>query len=158
MLSHRPVISYCGSHSSTSSSMMTPSPSAISRLEHRVSVFLLLAFCLTGLPVRAALSSVFFVSYRESSPLFGLWPSRLAASVVAHWGGNWTVPWPLVCDSWPPLSYALPDQPPPPDHRENHLIWVDSIPVIPLACSRMSLECSVGTRKFPTILMTLSLQ
>jgi hypothetical protein len=27
---------------------------------------------------------------------------------------------------------ALPDQPPPPDHLENHLIWVDSIKMIPL--------------------------
>jgi hypothetical protein len=27
---------------------------------------------------------------------------------------------------------ALPDQPPLPDHLENHLIWVDSIKVIPL--------------------------
>jgi hypothetical protein len=33
---------------------------AISRLEHRVIVLLLLAFCLTVLPVRAALSFVFF--------------------------------------------------------------------------------------------------
>jgi hypothetical protein len=27
---------------------------------------------------------------------------------------------------------AQPDQPPPPDHLKNHLIWVDSIKVIPL--------------------------
>jgi hypothetical protein len=38
-LSHEIVISSSGSHSSTSSSMMTSPPSAISRLEHRVSIF-----------------------------------------------------------------------------------------------------------------------
>ncbi len=33
-----------------------------------------------------------------------------------------------------------------PDHLENHLIWVDSIKVIPpLALSNMSLECIVGS-------------
>ncbi len=100
------------------------------------------------------LSSVFFRKYHESSPLFGIWPPRLAASVVAHWGGNRTVPWPLVWDSWPLLyRTSLPR-----DHSENHLIWVDSIPVIPLAWSRMSLECLVGSHKFPTILIILSLQ
>jgi hypothetical protein len=59
---------------------------------------------------------------------------------------------------WPPLSFALPDQPPPPDHLKNQLIWVDSIKVIPLACCRMSLERLVETRKFPTTLVTLSFQ
>jgi hypothetical protein len=39
MLSDGPVTSHCGSHSSTSSSTTTSPPSAISRLEHRVSVF-----------------------------------------------------------------------------------------------------------------------
>jgi hypothetical protein len=29
-------------------------------------------------------------------------------------------------------AMALPDQPPPPDHLENHQVWVDSIKVIPL--------------------------
>jgi hypothetical protein len=28
--------------------------------------------------------------------LFGPLAPRLAASAVAHWGGSWTVPWPLV--------------------------------------------------------------
>ncbi len=42
---------------------------------------------------------------------------------------------------------ALLDQPPPPDHLENHLIWVDSIKVIPLACCRMSFEHLVGTSR-----------
>jgi hypothetical protein len=80
------------------------------------------------------------VNCHESSSLFGPLAPHLAASVVAHWGGNRIVPWPLVWDCWPSLSFALPDQPPPPDHCENHLIWVDSIQVIPLACCRMSLE------------------
>ncbi len=85
-----------------------------------------------------------------------IWPSgpRLAALVVAHWGGNRRVPWPLVLR----LLASLPDQPPPPDHRENHLIWVDSIPMVPLARCEMSLECPVGTRKFPMALVMLSLQ
>jgi hypothetical protein len=39
MLSHKLVISSSGSHSSTSSSMTKPTPTASSRLEHRVSVF-----------------------------------------------------------------------------------------------------------------------
>ncbi len=133
-------------------------PSAISRLEHRVSVFFLWPFALLRFQSELPKALCSFVNCHESSPLFGLWPSRLAASIVVHWGGNRTVPWPLVWDSWPPLSYALLDQPPPPDHRKNHLIWVDSITVIPLAWSRMSLECLVGPRKFPTILMILSLQ
>ncbi len=51
---------------------------------------------------------------------------------------------------------ALPDQPPPLDHLKNHLIWVDSIKMIPLACCRMSLEGLLGTLKFPTILLKLS--
>ncbi len=157
-MSHGPVISYCGSHASTSSPTMTPSPSEISRLEHRVSVFFLWPFALLRFQSELPKALCSFVNCHESSPLFGLWPSRLAASIVVHWGGNQTVPWPLVWDSWPPLSYALPDQPPPPDHRKNHLIWVDSIPVIPLAWSRMSLERLVGSCKFPTILMILSLQ
>jgi hypothetical protein len=83
---------------------------------------------------------------------------RLAASAVAHLSGSPTVPWPFVWDYWHLLSFTLPDQPPPPDRLETHLIWVDSIKVIPLACCRMSLECLVGTRKFPTTLVTLSLQ
>ncbi len=167
MLSHGFVIGNSGSHSSPTSSTPTSPPSATSGLEHRVSIFLFsqsllsLAGCL--LPYCASSQSCFklcvlFVNCHEISPLFGPVAPRLAASVVAHWGGNWTVLWPLVWDSWPPLSYAQPNQPPPPDHCENHLIWVDSIPVIPLAWSRMSLECPVGTRKFPTTLVIPSLQ
>ncbi len=33
-------------------------------------------------------------------PLFGPLAPRLAASVVAYWGGNRTVPWPLVLRLW----------------------------------------------------------
>ncbi len=76
----------------------------------------------------------------------------------AHLSGSWTVPWPLVWDSWPPLSFALLDQPPLPDHLENDLIWVDSIKMITFACCMMFLERLVETRKIPTTLMTLSLQ
>ncbi len=166
MLSHGPVIGYSGSHSSTSSSTTTSSPSATSRLEHRVSVFLFwlwFPWQTAFLPNCASSQSCFklyflLVSCHESSSLFGPLAPPLVASVVAHWGDNWTAPWPLVWDSWPLLSYALSDQPPLPDHRENHLIWVDSIPVIPLAWSRMSLECPVGIRKFPTTLVIPSLQ
>jgi hypothetical protein len=53
---------------------------------------------------------------------------------------------------------ALLDQPPPPDHLENHLIWVVSTKVIPMVCCRISLDRFVGTCKFPTTLVTLSLQ
>ncbi len=161
------MIGSSGTHSSPTSSPPTSHPYATSRLEHRVSVFpffSIVAFS-GGLPFallcfQSELPWVLFllVNCRESSSLFSPLASRLAASVVAHWGGNWTVPWPLVWDSWPPLSFALPDQPPPPDHRENHLIWVDSILVIPLAWNRMSLELPAGTRKFPTTLVTLWLQ
>ncbi len=154
MLSQGPVIGF-GSHSSPTSSTPTPSPSATSRLEQRVtsSFFSIIASSPTCF-------KLYFLSVNchESSSLFGPLAPRLVASVVAHWGSNRTAPWPLAWDSWPPLSYALPDQPPPPDHRENHLIWVDSILVIPLAWSRMSLECPVGTRKFLTTLMIPSWQ
>jgi hypothetical protein len=131
-------------------------------LEPRVSVFSFfnrgaffgrLSFALLVLVFRAAFSSLFFYKHVvRVALLFGPLAPCLAVSAVAHLGGSQTVPWPLVWDSWPPLSFALPDQPPPPDHLENHLIWVDSIKVISLACCRMSLECLVGT------LMTLSLQ
>jgi hypothetical protein len=76
------------------------------------------------------------------------WPPCLAALAAAHLSSSRTVLGHQFWDSWPPLSFALPDQPPPPDHLENHLIWVDSLKVIPLACCRMSLERLVGTR-FP---------
>jgi hypothetical protein len=72
--------------------------------------------------------------------------------------GSRTVPWPLVLRLLPCRASALLDQPPPPDHLENHLIWVDSIKVIDLACYRMYFERLVGTRKIPTTLVTLSLQ
>ncbi len=55
-----------------------------------------LPFAFLVLPVRAALSSVSSVNCRESCSLFGPLAPHLAASVVAHWGGNRTVPWPLV--------------------------------------------------------------
>jgi hypothetical protein len=85
--------------------------------------------------------------------------AAFAASAAAHLSSSWTVPWPLVlrllasaelCSTGP--------APPPPDHLEKYLIWVDSITVIPLAYCWMSLESLVGTRNFPTTLMTLSLQ
>ncbi len=164
-LSHGLMIGSSGSHSSLTSSPPTSHPSATSRLEHRVSVFpfsqslLSLTGCL--LPYCASIQSCFklcfFVNCHESSSFFWPFGPCLAASVVAHWGGNQTFPWPLLWDSWSSLIFALPDQPPPPDHRENYLIWVASIPVIPLAWSRMSLERLEGTRKFLTTLVTLSL-
>ncbi len=90
----------------------------------------------------------------ESSPF--IWPSGPPSGCLGCCSLEWQ--WPLVWDSWPLLSFALPDQPPPPDHLENHLIWVDSIKVIPLAWCRMSLERVVGTCKIPTTLVMLSLQ
>jgi hypothetical protein len=54
--------------------------------------------------------------------LFGTLALRLAASAVAHLSGSQTVPWPLVLRLWPPLSFAVPDQPPLRDHLENNLI------------------------------------
>jgi hypothetical protein len=50
-LSHRPVTGHSGSHSSTSSSTTTPSPSAISRLEHRVTFFSTVVLFFGGLPL-----------------------------------------------------------------------------------------------------------
>ncbi len=163
------MIGYSGSHSSPTSLTLTSPTSATSRLENRVTFFpffSVVAF-FGGLPFFlpncASSQSCFklcflLVNCHESSSLFDPLAPRLAASVVAHWGGNQTVLWPLVlrllasaelCSTWPAS---------PPDHRESHLIWVDSIPMIPLAWSRMSLERPVGTRKFPTTLVTLSLQ
>jgi hypothetical protein len=62
-------------------------------------VVLSLAGCL--LPFQCFQSELLYalfllVNCHENSSLF--WPTgpRLAASVVAHWGGNWTVSWPLV--------------------------------------------------------------
>ncbi len=103
MVWHGLVIGSSGSHSSPTSSPPTSHPSATSRLEHRVSIFsqslLSLAGCL--LPNYASSQSYFklcflLVNCHESSSLFSPLAPRLAASVVAHWGGNRTVPWPLV--------------------------------------------------------------
>ncbi len=88
---------------------------------------------------------------------FGPLTPCLAALAVPHLSGQ-RVPWPLVSDSLPPLSFALPYQPSPPDHFENHLIWLDSIKVIPLAWCRMSLEHLVGAHKIPTTVMILLYQ
>ncbi len=107
-----------------------------------------LPFALLVLQCRAAFSSLSFCKYVvRVALLFGPLPPRprLAASAVAHLSGSWTVPWPLVWDSWPPLSFALSNQPSLPDHLENNLIWVDSTKVIPLASCRMSLERLIGT-------------
>jgi hypothetical protein len=71
---------------------------------------------------------------------------------------GWQPDSPLALSFETLLSFALLDQPPPPDHLENHLISVDSIKVIPLACCRMSLERLVGTYEFLSTLVTLSLQ
>ncbi len=96
MLSCSSVTSYCGSHSSTSSATTTSSPTASSRLEHRVSIFPFFVnfsafFC--GLPFCPLLC--FFQQIDVRVVLyFGPLAPRLAASVVAHWGGNRTVPWP----------------------------------------------------------------
>ncbi len=162
------MIGIPGSHSSAISSPLTSPPLTTASLEPRVSVFSFfkccaffgrLPFALLVLPVWAALSSVSLVNCLESSSLFWpLWPPVWLPRLLPTGGGNRTFPWLLVWDSWPPLSFALPDQPPPPDHLENHLICADSIQVIPLAWCRMSLELLVGTRKFLTTLLTLSLQ
>jgi hypothetical protein len=97
-LSHGFVISSFGSQSSTSSSTTTSSPTASSRLEHRVSVFPFfvnfsaffggLPFC----PLLCFFQQIVVRVVLYSGPL----TPRLAASVIAHRGGNRTVPWPLV--------------------------------------------------------------
>ncbi len=146
----------------------TTPPSTTASLEPRLSVFSFfnrgaffggLPFALLVLQFKAvqALFSLSKLSW-ESSPLFGALAPRLAASAVAHWCDSRTVPWPLVWDSWPSLSFALTDQPPPPYHLKNHLIWEDSIQVIPLACCMMYLERLVGTHKFLITLVILSFQ
>jgi hypothetical protein len=119
-----------------------------------------LAGCLCPTVFQSELIQVLFLlaNYHESSSLFwpsgpSIWLPRLLPIGVATGQSLGPSFW----DSWPPLSFALPDQPPPPDHRKNHLIWVDSIPVIPLAWGRMSLERLVGSRKLPTTLVSLSM-
>ncbi len=90
---------------------------------------------------------------------FGPLAPRLAALTTVHLSDSRTVPLALSFETLGlPWASALPDQPPPPNHLKNHLIWVDSIMVIPLACCRMSFECLAGTRRFPTTFVTLPLQ
>jgi hypothetical protein len=126
------------------------------------------AFYLTGclLPffsqTKSCFSALLFeLTCHESSPLFyPLAPSLAASTAISiEWYSDSPCPLDLSFETlglcW---ATALPDQPPPPDHLENHLVWVDSTKMIPLACCRMSLECLVGTRKFLTTLVTLSLQ
>ncbi len=73
-----------------------------------------LLFALLVLQCRAAFSSLSFSEYVvRVGLLFGPLAPRLAALAVAYLSGSRRVPWPLVWDSWPPLSFALPDQPPP---------------------------------------------
>jgi hypothetical protein len=99
------VTGTCGWHSwfsfiSNLITIVTPSsppPSIIARLEHRVSVFPNSIVVLLGrLPFAPLVLLFLLVNCQESSSLFGPLAPRLAASVVAHWGGNRTVPWPLV--------------------------------------------------------------
>jgi hypothetical protein len=83
MLSHGPVIGYSGSHSSTSSSTTASPPSAISRLEHRVSVFpfsqpwcFSLAGCLCPLCFQLELLELYFFKQIivRVVPYLALWP------------------------------------------------------------------------------------
>jgi hypothetical protein len=90
--------------------------------------------------------------------LFGPLAPCLAASAIAYLSSNWAVSWPLVLRLLAFAELCSTGPASPPEHLENHLIWVDSIKVIPLACCRMSLERLVGSRNFPTTLVTLSLQ
>ncbi len=113
-----------------------------------------LPFALLALQCRAPFSSLSFSKYVvRVAFLFGPLAPRLAASAFAHLSGNWTVPWPLFLRLTASAGLCSTRPASPPDPLENHLIWVDSIKV----CCRMSLECLVGTRKFPTTLVTLSL-
>ncbi len=149
-------------HSLTSTSS---SPSATTTPELRVSIFLYpWCFSLVGclLPICASAKSCFLTLL-----IFSKHVVRVAL-YLAHWHGSAAAHLSSTVvgqslglqfwDSWPPLSAVLQDQPPLPDHLENHLIWVDSIKVIPLASCRMSLERLVGTGKFPTTLLTLLFQ
>ncbi len=64
-------------------------------------------------------------------PLTPIWLPQL----LSHLSGGRTVPWPLdlrLLASAELLLYQT--SLPPPNYLENHLIWVDSIKVIPLAC------------------------
>jgi hypothetical protein len=74
-------------------------------LQCRVSIFPLfsivasfggLPFALLCLQTELLQALFLLVNCRESSSLFGPLASCLAASVVVHWGGNRTIPWPLV--------------------------------------------------------------
>jgi hypothetical protein len=139
-----------GFHLSTPSSTSPPLPSttknsgAYSKRSLFSTVMLFfggMPFALLVLQCRAAFSSLSFSKYAmRVALLFGPLAPRLAASAVVHLSGSRTVPWPSVLRLLAPLSFALPDQPPPPDHLKNHLIWVDSIKLIPLACYRMYLD------------------
>jgi hypothetical protein len=83
-----------------------------------------LPFALLVLQCRAAFSSLSFSNYVvRVALLFGLMDPCLAASAVAHLSDGRTVTWPLVLRLLaPPLSFALLDKPPLPDHLEDHLI------------------------------------
>ncbi len=95
-----------------------------------------LPFALLVLQCRAAFSSLFFKYIcHESSPF--IWPSGPLSGCLGCCSLEWQ-PDSTLAFSFETLglrlSFALPDQPPLPYHLENHLIWVDSIKVIPLAC------------------------
>ncbi len=160
------MISTPGSHSSTSTSTSSlPSATTPQSLE-QASFFIRCAFLWQAafgpfwFKQRAAFQLSFsFVNVSSEQPFYlaycpPVWLPRLLFTWVVV--GQALGPW--FWDSWPPLSFALLDQPPLPDYLENHLIWVDSIKVIPLACCRMSLERLVGTYEFLATVVTLSLQ
>jgi hypothetical protein len=119
--------------------------------------------------------AAFFLFFCQAKSCFSALPFWVNMSwelpfYLAHWPPsgcldycfNWAVVGQSIALSFETLGLhwasALPDQPPLPDHLKNHLIWVVSIKVILLAGCRMSLELLVGTCKFPTTLVTLSLQ
>jgi hypothetical protein len=163
---HGLVISMPGSHSSTSpytsSLPSATTPQGWEQVSLIISGAFLwrVAFGPFWFKQRAAFQLSFsLVNVSWEQPFYlAYWPLLWLPRLLLTWVvvGQSLGPW--FWDSWPPLSFALLDQPPPPDHLENHLTWVDSIKVIPLACWRMSLEHLVGTCEFLATLVTLSLQ
>jgi hypothetical protein len=107
-------------------------------------------FCPFSVRQRAAFSCPFLSKcVVRVALLFGLLTHCLAASTTVSLEWQSDSPTALSFETlglhW---ASALPDQPPLPDHLENHLNWVDSITMISLAFCRMSFERLVRTRKF----------
>jgi hypothetical protein len=153
-LSHGFVVSLIGSHSASSFHRLQLWTSPVQEpyeRESKLTLFLRLPFaycCLSG--CLELFPTLIWVSLENVA----LEPASAYTDQPPTWL-SWEPcdPSGLVPDS--PLWVSLrllasdkKDQPLPPDHLENFLSWVDSIKTIPLALSKMSLECIVGSQNY----------